>query len=72
MGAMDGPAGVCRAHLHRLVEVPYPEQLIANMRADLIQYGVEEAGTGDLDPLLGPGSGEVLVIVYSVCGSRRR
>ena len=49
--------------------MPYPEQLIANMRADLTRYGVEEARTpGDLDRLLGPGSGEVLVVVNSVCG----
>jgi len=39
------------------------------MRADLTQYGVEEARTpGDLDRMLGPGSGEVLVVVNSVCG----
>jgi putative YphP/YqiW family bacilliredoxin len=39
------------------------------MRADLTQYGVEEARTPqDLDRLLGPGSGEVLVVVNSVCG----
>jgi putative YphP/YqiW family bacilliredoxin len=49
--------------------VPYPEQLIANMRADLTRHGVEEARTPeDLDRLLGPGSGEVLVVVNSVCG----
>ncbi len=39
------------------------------MRADLTQYGVEEARTpADLDRMLGPGSGEVLVVVNSVCG----
>jgi len=49
--------------------VPYPEQLIANMRADLTRHGVEEARTpADLDRLLAPGSGEVLVVVNSVCG----
>lgn len=49
--------------------MPYPEQLIANMRADLTRYGVEEARTpADLDRLLTPGSGEILVIVNSVCG----
>jgi putative YphP/YqiW family bacilliredoxin len=49
--------------------MPYPEQLIANMRADLTRHGVEEARTpADLDRLLAPGSGEVLVIVNSVCG----
>jgi putative YphP/YqiW family bacilliredoxin len=49
--------------------VPYPEQLIANMRADLTRHGVEEARTpADLDRMLTPGSGEVLVVVNSVCG----
>jgi putative YphP/YqiW family bacilliredoxin len=39
------------------------------MRADLTQYGVEEARTpADLDRMLSPGSGEVLVVVNSVCG----
>lgn len=39
------------------------------MRADLTQHGVEEARTPeDLDRLLGSGSGEVLVVVNSVCG----
>src|SRR3954470_1992177 len=49
--------------------VPYPEQLIAAMRQDLTQYGVEEARTPqDVDRLLEPGSGAVLMIVNSVCG----
>jgi putative YphP/YqiW family bacilliredoxin len=39
------------------------------MRADLTRHGVEEARTpADLDRLLGPNSGEVLVVVNSVCG----
>jgi putative YphP/YqiW family bacilliredoxin len=39
------------------------------MRADLTRYGVEETRTPeDLDRLLSPGSGEVLVVVNSVCG----
>jgi putative YphP/YqiW family bacilliredoxin len=39
------------------------------MRADLTRHGVEEARTpADLDRLLAPGSGEVLVVVNSVCG----
>jgi putative YphP/YqiW family bacilliredoxin len=39
------------------------------MRRDLTQYGVEEARTPqDVDRLLGPGSGPVLMIVNSVCG----
>ena len=47
----------------------YAEQLIAHMRADLTQYGVEEARTPeDVDRHLTPGSGTVLMIVNSVCG----
>jgi putative YphP/YqiW family bacilliredoxin len=47
----------------------YPEQLIARMREDLTQYGVEEARTReDVDKLLGPTSGTVLMITNSVCG----
>ena len=47
----------------------YPEQLIAPMRADLKQYGVSEARTPDeVNRLLAPGSGNVLMIVNSVCG----
>lgn len=39
------------------------------MRADLTQYGVEEARTpADVDRLLAPGNGTVLMIVNSVCG----
>ena len=39
------------------------------MRSDLTRHGVEEARTpAALDQLLKPGSGEVLVIVNSVCG----
>src|SRR5215469_12759156 len=39
------------------------------MRADLTQYGVEEARTpADVDRILAPGSGSVLMIVNSVCG----
>src|ERR1700691_5337664 len=46
----------------------YPEQFIAPMRADLTQYGVEEARTpADVDRLLASG-GTVLMIVNSVCG----
>jgi putative YphP/YqiW family bacilliredoxin len=49
--------------------VPYPEQLIAPMRADLTQYGLEEARTpADVDRLLSPGNGTVLMVVNSVCG----
>src|SRR4051794_38392119 len=39
------------------------------MRQDLTRYGVEEARTPqDVDRLLAPGSGTVLMIVNSVCG----
>jgi putative YphP/YqiW family bacilliredoxin len=49
--------------------MPYREPLIAPMRSDLTQYGVEEARTPeDVDRLLGPQSGTVLMIVNSVCG----
>ena len=47
----------------------YPEQLIAPMRADLKQYGVAEAKTPDeVNRLLGPDGGNVLMVVNSVCG----
>jgi len=49
--------------------MPYPEQLIAPMRQDLTRYGLEEARTpADVDRLLAPGSGTVLMVVNSVCG----
>src|SRR5450755_732062 len=49
--------------------MPYLEPLIAAMRQDLTQYGVEEARTPqDVDRMLGPESGDVLVVVNSVCG----
>ena len=39
------------------------------MRADLTQYGVEEARTpDDVDRLIAPGNGTVLMVVNSVCG----
>jgi putative YphP/YqiW family bacilliredoxin len=47
----------------------YPEQLIARMREDLTQYGVEETRTPEeVDRKLGPGTGTVLMVVNSVCG----
>ena len=47
----------------------YPEQLIAPMRQDLIQYGVLEARTPqEVDGILTADSGTVLMIVNSVCG----
>lgn len=47
----------------------YPEQLVIPMRRDLTQYGVEEARTPEeVDAALGPDSGNVLLVVNSVCG----
>jgi putative YphP/YqiW family bacilliredoxin len=47
----------------------YPEQLISPMRQDLTQYGVEEAKTAeDVNRLLAPGSGTVMIVTNSVCG----
>lgn len=47
----------------------YPEQFIAPMRADLTRFGVEEARTAaDVDRLLAPGNGTVLMVVNSICG----
>jgi putative YphP/YqiW family bacilliredoxin len=49
--------------------VRYPEQLIAPMRADLTQYGVVETKTPEeVNRALGSGTGNVLMIVNSVCG----
>ena len=49
--------------------MPYPEQLIAPMRADLTQYGVKELRTAeDVNRTLSPGSGTVLMVINSVCG----
>jgi putative YphP/YqiW family bacilliredoxin len=39
------------------------------MRSDLTQYGVQEVRTpNEVDRVLGPGSGTVLVVTNSVCG----
>jgi putative YphP/YqiW family bacilliredoxin len=47
----------------------YPEQLIARMREDLTQYGIQETRTPEeVDRLLGPDSGPVLMVINSVCG----
>src|SRR5580704_10498057 len=48
--------------------VAYPEQFIAPMRADLTQYGVEEARSpADVDRVLAEAD-TVLMVVNSVCG----
>lgn len=47
----------------------YPEPLIAPMRRDLTQFGLEELRTPeDVDRLLQPGAGTVLIVTNSVCG----
>jgi putative YphP/YqiW family bacilliredoxin len=47
----------------------YPEYAISPMRQELVNYGVEEARTAaDVDRLLGPDSGTVLMVVNSICG----
>jgi putative YphP/YqiW family bacilliredoxin len=49
--------------------MPYPEQFLTPMRRDLTQYGIEETRTpADVDRVLAPGSGTVMVVVNSVCG----
>ena len=47
----------------------YPEQLIIPMRRDLTQYGIQEARSAeDVDRILSPNRGTVLMITNSVCG----
>ena len=49
--------------------MPYPEFMIHPMREELTRHGIEEARTPeDVDRILAPGSGDVLVVVNSVCG----
>lgn len=47
----------------------YPESFIAPMRAELAQAGFTETRTpDDVDRLLAPDSGTVLMVVNSICG----
>jgi putative YphP/YqiW family bacilliredoxin len=47
----------------------YPEPLIAPMRADLTQYGVQELRTPEaVDQALSSNPGTMLLVVNSVCG----
>jgi putative YphP/YqiW family bacilliredoxin len=49
--------------------MPYPERLLIPMREDLTRHGVEEARTpADVDRLLAPENGTVLMVTNSVCG----
>jgi putative YphP/YqiW family bacilliredoxin len=47
----------------------YPEALIAPMRQDLLRLGVQEVRTAaQVDVLVAPGSGSVMIVTNSVCG----
>ena len=47
----------------------YDERIVAPMRQELTQLGIDEARTAaDVDSVLGPKKGTVLVVVNSVCG----
>jgi len=47
----------------------YPEQLLVPMREDLTRHGVLETRTPEeVDRILGPDSGTVMMVVNSVCG----
>lgn len=47
----------------------YPEYAIFPMRQELVNFGLEEARTAaDVDRLLGPDTGTVLMVVNSICG----
>ncbi len=49
--------------------MPYPELMIHPMREQLTRHGIEEARTPeDVDRILAPDSGDVLMVVNSVCG----
>lgn len=47
----------------------YPEPLIAPMRADLTQYGLQELKSAEaVDEILASGNGTVMIVTNSVCG----
>jgi putative YphP/YqiW family bacilliredoxin len=49
--------------------MPYPESLVAPMRAEMVQMGATELRTvAEVDAALGAASGTTLVFVNSVCG----
>lgn len=49
--------------------MPYPESLVAPMRAEMVQMGAAELRTvAEVDAVLGGASGTTLVFVNSVCG----
>ena len=49
--------------------MPYPESLVAPMRAEMVKMGAVELRTvAEVDAALGSASGTALVFVNSVCG----
>ncbi|MCZ7649037.1 MAG: BrxA/BrxB family bacilliredoxin [Planctomycetota bacterium] len=49
--------------------MPYPEELVAPMRAELSSIGVEELRTASaVDKFMGQKAGTAMVVVNSVCG----
>ena len=49
--------------------MPYPESLVAPMRAEMVQMGAAELRTvADVDAAIGSSTGTTLVFVNSVCG----
>ena len=49
--------------------MPYHEAMVAPMRAEITRLGVQELRSiAEVDAVLGPGQGTVLVFVNSVCG----
>lgn len=53
--------------------MPYPEMLVAPMRAELTRLGVQELRTaGEVEQALEEGEGTTLVVVNSVCGCAAR
>lgn len=49
--------------------MPYPEQMVAPMRAELVEMGVRELRTADeVDAFFGEKSGTSLILINSVCG----
>jgi bacilliredoxin len=47
----------------------YPEALIGPMRQELTRLGVQETRTSeDVDAMLGPNRGTVLMVIHSMCG----
>jgi putative YphP/YqiW family bacilliredoxin len=47
----------------------YPEEFIGPMRQELTQLGVQETRTPEqVDAMLGPNSGSVMMVINSMCG----